>query len=242
MGLKLSVVIPFHDEEGCAAGVVDELRGALAAAAVPYELILVDDNSADATPAILDDAARRDPAARVIHRSGNNGFGRAIRDGLEAAGGDAIAVYMGDGSDVPGDLVRCFRTMEERGVDCVFGSRFTPQSTIGGYPVFKRVCNRLGNQLIRLLFFVGHNDITNAFKLYRSSVIRAVMPLQSTSFEITAELPLSAIVAGYSYAKVPISWRGREKGVSKYRIMVVAAQYLRVMGRLWGKRTRQLLS
>lgn len=241
MALKLSVVIPFHNEEGCAAGVVDELRGVLAAAAVPYELILINDNSTDDTPAILEDIARRDPAARVIHRSGNNGFGRAIRDGLEAAGGDAVAVYMGDGSDVPGDLVRCYTAMQEQGVDCVFGSRFTPQSTIGGYPVFKRVCNRLGNQLIRLLFFINHNDITNAFKLYRAPVIRAAMPLASTSFEITAELPLSAIVAGCSYAKVPISWRGREKGVSKYRIMVVAAKYLRVLGRLWGKRIRQLV-
>ena len=82
---------------------------------------------------------------------------------------------MADGSDSPDDLVAFYRKLQE-GYDCVFGSRFMRGARVVDYPWPKLVMNRLANFFIRVLFWSGYNDITNAFKLYRRSVIAGLQP------------------------------------------------------------------
>ena len=86
--------------------------------------------------------------------------------------------------------------------------------------------NRLANNLIRLLFGFRYNDVTNAFKLYRRHVIDGVRPLLSHHFNLTVELPLKAIVRGYSYEVVPNHWRGRQQGQSKLLLKEMGSRYL----------------
>ena len=99
----------------------------------------------------------------------------AIRAGLEGVKGDVVVVYMADLSDSPEDVVAYYRKIRE-GYDCVFGSRFIKGSTVENYPIVKLVCNRIVNQGIRLLFWTRFNDLTNAFKAYRTAVIRDCGP------------------------------------------------------------------
>ena len=94
------------------------------------------------------------------------------------------------------------------------------------YPWPKLLLNRFANALIRLLFWIGYNDVTNAFKLYRRSVIAGLQPLLAYHFNLTVELPLKAIVRGYTYAVVPTSWFNRTSGVSKFRIKEMGSRYL----------------
>ena len=75
--------------------------------------------------------------------------------------------------------------------------------------------NRIVNLGIRVLFRHGYNDTTNAFKAYRREVIENIQPLLSHHFNLTVELPLKAVVRGYSYGIVPISWTNRTAGDSK---------------------------
>lgn len=221
----LSVVIPAHNEEGRIAQTINEIYHALAAAGISHEIVVVNDNSADRTEQILVELRQQVPTLRHINNSPPNGFGFAVRAGLSAFKGDAIAVVMADGSDAPKDLVAYHRKLQE-GYDCVFGSRFIRGAKIVDYPWPKMVMNRLANFFIRSLFWMSYNDVTNAFKLYRRSVIAGVQPLLAYHFNLTVELPLKAIVRGYRFAVVPTSWYNRTAGVSKFKIKEMGSRYL----------------
>ena len=86
--------------------------------------------------------------------------------------------------------------------------------------------NRMANFVIRTLFWMSYNDVTNAFKLYRRSVIAGIQPLLAYHFNLTVELPLKAIVRGYSFAVLPTSWFNRTEGVSKFKIKEMGSRYL----------------
>src|SRR5215212_9366059 len=223
--MKLSVVMPAHNEEDSAANVVGSLVQTLTAEEIDHEVIVVNDNSTDQTEATLQNLQRLYPTLRYINNEPPNGFGLAIRRGFEHCSGDAVAIVMGDGSDSPKDVVQCFRKLNEN-YECVFGSRFIKGGRITNYPPHKLLLNRLGNYLIRVLFSLDYNDVTNGFKLYRREVIEACQPLISKHFNINVELPLKAIAQGYKYAIVPISYTDRTAGISKFKIKEISVPYL----------------
>jgi dolichol-phosphate mannosyltransferase len=221
----LSVVIPAHNEEGRIASTILDLYRALSADGIAHEILVINDNSQDRTEQILEQLRAEIPTLRYINNAPPNGYGFAVRVGLTAFKGDAVAVVMADGSDAPEDLVAYHRKLQE-GYDCVFGSRFVRGAKVVDYPWPKLVMNRLANFMIRTLFWMPYNDVTNAFKLYRRSVIAGVQPLLAYHFNLTVELPLKAIVRGYRYAVVPTSWFNRTEGVSKFRIKEMGSRYL----------------
>jgi len=221
----LSVLIPAHNEEGRIEATVREIHAALEAAAIPHEILVVNDNSRDQTENILKRLGREIPNVRYVNNEPPNGYGYAVRTGLASFRGDAVAIVMADSSDSPDDLVAYYRKMQE-GYDCVFGSRFMKGARVVGYPWPKLMMNRVANFLIRMLFWSGYNDTTNAFKLYRRSVIAGLQPLLACHFNLTVELPLKAIVRGYSYAVVPTSWFNRTEGVSKFKIQEMGSRYV----------------
>jgi dolichol-phosphate mannosyltransferase len=221
----LSVVMPAHNEAGSIAATLGAVVGALERDQIEHEVVVVDDASTDATAAVVEEFARAHPTVRC-HRSPNPpGFGFAVRAGLDVFRGDAVAIVMADLSDDPQDVVRYHRLLED-GFDCAFGSRFVPGARVHHYPRLKLVINRVVNFGIRVLFQHGYNDTTNAFKAYRREVIDGVRPLLSNHFNLTVELPLKAIVRGYSYATVPISWTNRQAGESKLSLKEMGSRYL----------------
>jgi dolichol-phosphate mannosyltransferase len=132
---------------------------------------------------------------------------------------------MADASDDPKDLVKFWRKLE-KGYDCVFGTRWQRGGKTIDYPWPKRVLNRLANTFIQIVMQLRYDDITNAFKLYRREVIEGLQPVISHHFNLTVELPLKAIVRGYSYAVVPNSWTNRKAGESKLKIKEMGSRYL----------------
>jgi dolichol-phosphate mannosyltransferase len=223
--MKLSVVIPAHNERASIGAMVQALRTELKSQAVPYEILVVDDASDDGTAEVVGVAGENDPDVCCIRSPRPSGFGQTVRAGLDAYTGDAVAIVMADMSDSPEDVVRYYRVLEE-GFDCAFGSRFTRGGRVNGYPKVKLVINRLANLAIRALFRHGYNDTTNAFKAYRREVIDDIQPLLSNHFNLTVEMPLKAIVRGHSYAIPPISWTNRAHGVSNLKLQEMGSRYL----------------
>jgi dolichol-phosphate mannosyltransferase len=226
--MKLSVVIPAHDEVESIGTTLAGLVAALGQEGVDFELLVVDDASSDGTGDFVRRLADGDARIRCIRSPNPPGFGFAVRAGLDAFSGDAVAIVMADGSDGPDDVIQYHRLLEE-GYDCVFGSRFMRGSRVHDYPLPKLMMNRLANSCIRFLFRHGYNDTTNAFKAYRREVIATVQPLVSNHFNLTVELPLKAITRGHSYAVVPISWTNRRHGVSKLAVQEMGSRYLFVL-------------
>lgn len=229
---QYSIVIPAFNEENNLGRTVTELTVALERAAIDYEIVVVDDQSTDATGAVADDLAATNPAIRVVHRTSLGGFGRAVRAGLQVFTGDAVAIVMADCSDDPEDVVRCYRKLED-GYDCVFGSRFRSESETTGYPKRKFIVNRIVNKLIQLLFWTRMNDMTNAFKVYRRQVIEACGPYSSSHFNLTIEMSLSALIRRYYIAEIPINWYGRSWGASNLSIIQMGRRYLSVLLKLF---------
>ncbi len=223
--MMLSVLIPAHNEEESLRPTIEGLRATLDDAAIRYEILVVNDHSTDRTAQVLAILAREYPAVRWVDNTRPNGFGHALRTGLEQFRGDAVCIVMADASDDPRDVVQYYRKLEE-GYECVFGSRFTRQSRVVDYPRHKLLLNRLANWFIKVLFGLPYNDVTNAFKCYRRDVIAGIQPILACHFNITVELPLKAIVRGYSYAVVPINWYNRTTGVSKLKIKEMGSRYL----------------
>jgi dolichol-phosphate mannosyltransferase len=163
---------------------------------------------------------------------GSHGFGLAVRAGLDQCTGDAIAIMMADASDGPSDLVKYYAKLQE-GYDCVFGSRFIPGASVVDYPFHKLILNRMANWFIRFIFGLDFGDTTNAFKCYRREVIEGISPLISSHFNLTVEMPLKAIVRGFSFAVVPISWTNRKTGISKLKIKEMGSRYLFIVLYIW---------
>ena len=228
----LSVIIPAKDEEGCVGSTVEHLYVALRLHSVPHEIIVVDDGSTDQTYEILESVKSHVPTLRPVQNPGLYGFGRAVAYGFDHMTGDAAVIMMADESDDPRDVVRYWQKLNE-GYDCVFGSRFMRGGGVIDYPKVKLFLNRFANYFIKVLFRITLDDTTNAFKAYRKEVIDGCRPLIAPHFNATIELPLKAIVRGYSWATIPITWRNRRTGTSKLQIKEMGSRYLFICLYVW---------
>ncbi|MFH1904416.1 MAG: glycosyltransferase family 2 protein [bacterium] len=220
-----SIVIPARNEEKSIKKTVLNLLQSLHKNSIDSEIIIVDDGSTDRTEEIVKHIIATNSSVRYIKNMPLHGFGLAVRKGLEVYRGDAVAIFMADGSDSAEDAARCYEKLEE-GYDCVFGSRFIKGSKVKNYPIIKLVLNRIANYSIKILFGLRTNDVTNGFKCYRRKVIEGIKPILSVHFNLTVELPLKAIVRKYSYVVIPISWHGREEGMAKFRIKEMGSRYV----------------
>jgi len=229
---KLSVVIPAHNEEQCIESTVEHLHVELRLRQVPHEIVVVDDRSTDGTWTRLQGLRERVPELVPAQNRGPHGFGRAVVHGLDRITGDAAVVMMADESDDCRDVVRYWDTLNE-GWECVFGSRFVAGGGVIDYPWLKRRLNRFANLLIRALFNIPLNDTTNAFKAYRRTVIDGCRPFLAPHFNLTVEIPLKAIVRGFSWTVIPVTWRNRRTGEGKLRIREMGSRYLFIILYVW---------
>ena len=228
----LSIIIPARDEEGCIASTVEHLHLELQMHDVPHEIVVVDDGSTDSTWKVLCDLKHKDTCLAPVKNEGLHGFGRAVICGLDHMKGDAAVVMMADESDDCRDVVRYWQELN-KGFDCVFGSRFVKGGGVIDYPGIKLTLNRMANRFIKMLFRIKLNDTTNAFKAYRRTVIEGCRPLISPHFNLTVELPLKAIVRGYTWTTIPITWRNRRTGVPKLKIKEMGSRYLFICLYIW---------
>lgn len=228
----LSIVIPARDEEGCIVSTVEHLHIELQIHRVPHEIVVVDDGSTDQTWELLEQLKQKITELSPVKNVGENGFGRAIQCGFENSTGDAVVVMMADESDDCRDVVRYWEKLNE-GYHCVMGSRFVKGGGVIDYPFIKWTINRLANLTIKWLFYIKLNDTTNAFKAYRREVIAGCQPFLAPHFNFTIELPLKAIVRGYSWTSVPITWRNRRTGIAKLKIREMGSRYFFIMMYVW---------
>lgn len=227
--MKLSIVIPAYNEEGSIAETIEKIEDVFRNMKIEHEIFVVNDNSKDNTLTILEELAKKYPALKYETNKGPNGFGYAVRYGLERFSGDCVAVMMADLSDSPYDLIKFYTTMLEGNYDCVFGSRFMKGGKLIDYPWPKKIINRVANRIIRMVMRIKYNDTTNAFKLYKRHTIEGLKPFLSPHFNLTIELPLKAIIRGYTYTVVPNSWTNRKYGESKLKIREMGSRYFFIL-------------
>jgi dolichol-phosphate mannosyltransferase len=227
--MKLSIVIPAYNEAESITETLTALHACLVQHQIEHEIVVVNDNSKDNTLQVLEGLQQQIPSLNFVTNTGPNGFGYAIRYGLDRFTGECVGVMMSDLSDDPADLIAFYRLMVRDNLDCVFGSRFMKGSAVYDYPKHKLVINRIANWLIKVLIGIKYNDFTNAFKMYRSHTIEGLKPFLSAHFNLTIELPLKAIIRGYSFGILPNSWRNRKAGESNLKIKEMGSRYLFIL-------------
>lgn len=228
----VSVVIPARDEEESLGPTVRHLHLEFKLQNIPHEIVVVDDGSSDRTWEVLQALRQEIPTLQPVQNPGPHGFGRAIIYGLDHSRGDAVIIMMADESDDCREAARYWQLLQE-GYDCVFGSRFIKGGGVIDYPWLKLRVNRLANLFIQVMFGLKLNDTTNAFKAYRRTVIDGCRPLIAPHFNLTVELPLKAIVRGFSWTVMPITWRNRRAGVAKLKIKEMGSRYLFICLYVW---------
>jgi dolichol-phosphate mannosyltransferase len=224
----LTVLIPAHNEGASIVPTIRAVEGVLQGAGIPHEILVSLDHCTDDTEQVIAELAKEVPSLRGSVNPGPGGYGFAVRHGLDVYRGDAVVIVMADASDDPRDIVTYYHKLQE-GHDCAFGSRFIHGAAVRNYPWTKLLLNRVANTVVRVLFREHYNDFTNAFKMFRREVIDGCRPLLSNHFNLTIELPLKAMVRGYSWAVVPTNWYGREAGESKFLIKEMGSRYVYII-------------
>lgn len=202
----LSVVIPVFNEAGCLRDLHRELVGVLEDAGIPFEVIFVDDGSADETPAILAELHKADPRTRVIVLKRNFGQTPALSAGFDAARGELVVTMDGDLQNDPRDITRLI-DVAASGFDVVSGWRVDRKDVW-----YRRVSSRIANRLIGLVTGVRIHDYGCAMKLYRADVVKSLRLYG----ELHRFLPAIARSQGARVGETAVNHRPRSRGDSKY--------------------------
>lgn len=221
----ISVIIPAKNEAAHIGTTIEGIQREFERHRFDFEIVVVNDGSTDNMEAVLAEYAQKDPRVRLVRNQPPFGFGNAIKKGLDRFKGDIAIIAMADSSDDPQDMVRYVRKIQE-GYDCCFGTRWHKEAKVVGYPRFKLVLNRLVNGFINILFGLNYNDVTNAFKCFSRETVMGIKPVLSRHFNITVELPLKAIVRGYSFTVIPTNWYDKRTGPSSLRLQEMGSRYL----------------
>ena len=219
----LSILIPLRDEFDNLDNIVDKFDQNLQN--INYEVILINDFSSDKTF----EKAKSICSTKKNYKIYNNekkGLGGALSLGIKKVEGKYTCIMMADLSDDINDLKSYYKEISENKLDAIFGSRFMSSSEVKNYPFGKLILNRIFNFFVSFLFFNSYNDFTNAFKIYKSDVLKNFLPLISESFNIFLEMPLKIISRKYKYKIIPINWYGRKRGKAKFNIKELRSKYL----------------
>ncbi|MFA6129531.1 MAG: glycosyltransferase family 2 protein [Candidatus Omnitrophota bacterium] len=218
--MKLSIVIPAHNEEENIGQVIEQVEERVK---LPFDLIVVNDHSADRTAEIVSGLARKFNNIILVENKLAGGFANAIKTGLVSVKTEIVVPLMGDLCDDLGTIPLMFEKIKE-GFDVVCGARYIK----GG--------GRIGGSRIKgfFSFFVGRTmsmfigiptrDIANAFKMYHKKVIDSIN-IESTGFEVSMELAVKAYFKGFRITEVPTVWREREKGKSNFKMFNLTPNY-----------------
>jgi dolichol-phosphate mannosyltransferase len=206
-GRRLSLVLPaFNEEEGIRQAVA-EADAALATLAEEYEIVVVDDGSADGTAAAVASEATRRPRVRLVRHATNLGYGAALRTGFEAARFDLVAFSDADCQFFPGDLGRLLPLTDEAPI--VVGRREGRQDGR-----LRRLLSWGYNLLTRTLLGTRVRDCDCAMKVFRRDVLRQLLP-ESTGYLVNVEMLTRARRLQLLVKEIGVRHRPRMHGVSK---------------------------
>ncbi len=231
--MKLSLLVPVLDYEETLPETIARIRALPSGEA--YEIVVIFDvTKADWQEKVEQAGGELGErfGVRSIVRTGERGFGSALRAGAAAATGDLVMPVMADLSD---DLsvLGAMMSKIEAGADVVAGARYIKGGGIVGNTAKQRL-SLVYSRVASVLTNVGCGDISNSFKMYRRAVWKAVAP-ESESFDLSAELVIKAAALGYRVDQVPATWVNRQVGRSKFRVYRELVNYGRwlALGVLW---------
>jgi len=205
----LSIFFPAYNDSGTIASLVISARQAAATLTNNFEVIVVNDGSADRTAQIIDELARTYPEVKVVHHARNRGYGAALRSGFAAATRELVFYTDGDAQYDPSEMAILWRAL--RGdVDLVNGYKISRSD-----PMHRIVIGRIYHHTVKLLFGLRIRDVDCDFRLMRRSIFDRVS-LERSSGVICLEMMKKIQDAGFTVAEVPVHHYHRVYGKSQF--------------------------
>jgi len=177
----------------------------VAAQSYPIEVIIVNNNSRDATPQIAQEFAATHPYARVLHQP-RQGKGAAVQIGMLNGQGDFLFICDADFS-MPVDEISKFMPPAAGAYDVAIASREAPGARRIDEPQYRHLMGRLFNFIVRVLAIPKIQDTQCGFKVFRRDAARDVFALQTIDgWGFDVEVLFIALKHGYKLVEVPITW------------------------------------
>jgi glycosyltransferase involved in cell wall biosynthesis len=205
----LTVFFPAYNDSGTIASLVITALQAARDLTSDFEIIIVNDGSADATAQIADELARTYPEVRVVHHPRNRGYGGALRSGFEAATRDLVFYTDGDAQYDPKEMAVLWAALDDS-VDLVNGYKISRSD-----PLHRIVIGRIYHHTVKLLFGLKVRDVDCDFRLLRRSIFENVR-LEKSSGVICLEMMKKIQDAGFRIAEVPVHHYHRSHGRSQF--------------------------
>jgi glycosyltransferase involved in cell wall biosynthesis len=202
----LTIIVPAFNEERGIAGVIDWIRSSLDASDLSYEILVVDDGSADRTAELA-----RQSGARVIQHPGNRGYGEALKTGIRHAEHEWIAIIDADGSYPADQIPELARHLAVN--DMVVGARTKAGAAI---PLIRRPAKMFLNWLASYLTDSKIPDLNSGLRLFRRGLALEFLHILPSGFSFTTTITMAALNNGYAVQYVPIDYLPRT-GSSKIR-------------------------
>jgi len=225
---SITAFFPAYNDGGTIPSMVLTALLALRQVTDDYEVVVVNDGSADYTAAVLEELASRYPELRVIHHPQNRGYGGALRSGFAAATKEWVFYTDGDAQYNPLELTALVAALDE-GVDVVNGYKIARHD-----PLSRRIIGRLYHHIVRLAFGFKLRDVDCDFRLIRRSIFDEI-ELESNTGTICLEMVKKFQDAGCVFVEVPVHHYHRQYGISQFfnwRRLLRTAQQLWM---LWWK-------
>jgi glycosyltransferase involved in cell wall biosynthesis len=206
---SISVFFPAYNDGGTIPSMVLTALMTLRKLTDDYEVIVVNDGSADYTPEVLEELAARYAELRVIHHEQNQGYGGALRTGFSSATKDLIFYTDGDAQYDPSEMTRLYKVWNDT-VDFVNGYKISRSD-----PIHRIIIGRLYHWTVKLAFGLCLRDVDCDFRLMRRSIFDTIH-LKSDSGVICVELMKKVQDAGFRIAEVPVHHYHRAYGKSQF--------------------------
>jgi glycosyltransferase involved in cell wall biosynthesis len=206
---SISAFFPAYNDGGTIPSMVLTALRVLRQLTDDYEVIVVNDGSADYTPDVLNELAARYPELRVIHHAKNQGYGGALRRGFAAASKELVFYTDGDAQYDPRELVLLYQVWAED-VDLVNGYKISRSD-----PLHRILIGRLYHWTVSWAFGLRLRDVDCDFRLMRRSIFDTVR-LESDSGVICVELMKKVQDAGFRIREVPVHHYHRAYGKSQF--------------------------
>ncbi len=234
----LSIVIAIYNEEGNVRELTERIYSAMESLKVPFELIYVidgDDSSFD----ILNEMKKSKKDLILNKSNKKRGFKKSFVEGFKLANKKAthILTLDGDLNHQPEEIINLVKKMDSARSDIVIGSRYVKEGKVEKLALWKRGISLLANFIIKILWKLDVKDKTSGFRLYKKEVIDKVTPLcRSDNFEFLLEILILSKIINYKANEVPITFKAREKGESKFDVIKTIKGYMKLTWMYFVKR------